>query len=370
MPKSHEILINRHKPLAENPGVGHNRWHPRIPPILTIDPGDTVRMEVRDGADGLVTEKTTHADVSRITLDRIHPLTGPIFVHDAEPGDLLEINILEVETQVFGFTTITPGFGLLRRYFSEPFLVRWQIDRGANAAISTDIPGIHIPGAPFMGVMGVAPSLSQLAAIQLRERNLLDRGGIVLPPSRREAVPSYEPIASEGLRTIPPREVGGNMDIKQLTAGATLLLPVSERGALFSVGDGHFAQGDGESCGTAIETGTTLTVRLELRKGEAHRRSMSMPEYIVSENTSQTRSQRYHVTTGIPVSEGRNEFEDVTLAARNAVLNMIGYLVAEYSFTREQAYAIVSVAGDLRISEVVDVPNVIVSVFMPLNIFD
>jgi formamidase len=187
------------------------------------------------------------------------------------------------------------------------------------------------------------------------------------------AVPAEEPIASEALRTIPPRETGGNFDIKQLTAGSTLLLPVYVPGALFSAGDGHFAQGDGESCGTAVEMGATLTVRFGLRKGLAARRRIQRPQYERNDYFADPRfavPRRFFATTGMPIThDDRNESENVTLAAQDALLNMIDHLVAERGYSREQAYVLTSVAVDLRISELVDVPNVVVSAFLPLEIF-
>jgi formamidase len=293
-------------------------------------------------------------------------------VKGAQRGDVLEVKILDVTTQTFGFTTITPGFGLLRECFPRPFVIKWEIDTCKNVAASPRLPGIQIPGAPFMGVMGTAPSHALMQRIASREKELLQRGGFVLTPSAKEAVPANEPIASEALRTIPPRENGGNLDVKQLTAGTTLLLPVFVPGALFSAGDGHCAQGDAESCGTAVETGTTLTLELNVREGKAGEGRIYGPQYERNHSRALPRPmpERYHATTGISVTaDGRNESENVTLAARNAVLSMIDYLVSEHGLGREQAYALASVAVDLRISTIVGVPNVVVSAFLPLDIF-
>jgi formamidase len=225
-----------------------------------------------------------------------------------------------------------------------------------------------------MGVMGVAPSHELLARINMREAALLARGGAVLPPDPASAVPSDPAIAASAMRTIAPHETGGNVDIKQLTAGATLFLPVYQPGALFSVGDAHFAQGDGESCGTAVETSATFVARFDLLKGEARRRKQSDPSYehagfFTSPEMGVPR--RFYATTGIPVSRDgtRNESEDLTLAARNALLSMIDYLMDTRGFTRQQAYCLISVAVDLKVSQVVDVPNLIVSAFLPLDIF-
>jgi len=366
---THAIRIDRSKRLSEEPRTGHNRWHPDIPPVLRVDPDDTVVLETRDALDGAITPTTMVADLHRVDLNLVHPLTGPVFVNGAEPGDLLEVHIVDITPQAFGFTTIIPGFGFLREDFPTPFLVKWTID-GASA-VSLDLPGVRIPAGAFMGVMGVAPSRASRARIAAREDELLRRGGMVMPPLAQGAVPETEPIASEALRTIPPRETGGNFDIKQLTAGTTLLLPVDVPGALFSAGDSHFAQGDGESCGTAVEMGATLTVRFGVRKGVAAQRGIRRPQFerTVADPRA-ARPQRFFATTGMPLTrQDRNESEDVTLAARDALLNMIDHLVAERGYSREQAYALTSVAVNLHISELVDVPNVVVSAFLPLDIF-
>jgi formamidase len=183
-------------------------------------------------------------------------------------------------------------------------------------------------------------------------------------------VPAAGELAQHALRTVPPREHAGNLDIKQLVAGTTLLIPVWTRGALFSVGDAHFAQGDGEACGTAVEMSATFTAQLSVRKGAARQRNIQSVQYFQDGAAPRQRPERYYATTGLSVrSDGRNESEDATLAARNAYLAMIDYLVHERGFDRQQAYSICSVAVDLAISEIVDVPNVVVSAFLPLDIF-
>jgi len=222
--------------------------------------------------------------------------------------------------------------------------------------------------------MGVAPSHELLARINAREAELLARGGAVVPPSAGAAVPSDPASADSSIRTIAPHEIGGNVDIKQLTAGATLYLPVYQRGGLFSVGDAHFAQGDGESCGTAVETSATFIATFDVLKGEARRRNQNDPSYehpgfFTSPEMAAPR--RFYATTGIPVSRDgmRNESEDLSMAAKNALLNMIDHLVDTRGLTRQQAYCLTSVAVDLKVSQVVDVPNLIVSAFLPLDIF-
>jgi formamidase len=263
-----------------------------------------------------------------------------------------------------------PGFGFLRDAFPDPHIVKWTIKDGF--AESTDLPGVRIPDGSFVGVIGVAPSRQLRETVQRREAALAARGGVALPPEAKGAVPGVEPIAAEALRTIPPRENGGNMDIKQLSKGARLLLPVFVDGALFSVGDAHFAQGDGEACGTAIEMAATILVRFSLLKGEARRRGIRFPRFARDDYyfpPELAAPRRFLATTGMSIrADGTNESEDTTLSARNALLSMIDLLV-ERGWSRQQAYAICSVAVDLKLSELVDVPNMIVSAFLPLDIF-
>ncbi len=365
------IAIDRAKTLSQEPAKGHNRWHPDIPPVATIEPGQVIGIETRDALDGQVTPNTAAEDLGRINMNVVHPLTGPIFVKGAEPGDLLEVTIVEIEPQPFGFTTQIPGFGFLRDLFPEPHIVRWTIANGF--ATSPDLPGVRIPGAPFMGVIGLAPSHELLVQINWREADLAGRGGMVLLPEAAGAVPADPVLARTAVRTIAPHETGGNVDIKQLTKGTTLRLPVYVHGALFSVGDAHFAQGDGESCGTAVEMASTCYCSFNLIKGAARARNIRDVQFYRSDyftTPEMAAPRRFFATTGQSYTrEGVNHSEDATLAARNALLNMIDYLVAERGFTRQQAYAICSVAVDLKISELVDMPNFVVSAFLPLDIF-
>jgi formamidase len=369
---THEIRINRQLPLAAEPHTGHNRWHPDIPPALRCEPGDEVVLETRDTFDGCFDRSSTGKDVESADFGLVHPLTGPVFVAGVRPGDLLVVEVLEVAPEPFGFTAQVPGFGFLREGFPEPYLVRWDLAGGW--ATSEDIPGVRIRGAPFMGVVGVAPSRALLDEVSAREAELAARrpDDPVLLPDAAGAVPADPAIAAEALRTIPPREHGGNVDIKQLTAGTRLLLPVWTDGALFSAGDAHFAQGDGESCGTAIEMAGTLRARLDVRPGQAAERGIRTLCYERDDAGPAEAAPpgRYFATTGMCIrGDGGNEFEDVTLAARNALAAMIAHLGDEYGYSRQQAYALCSVAVDLKISQAVDVPNVIVSAFLPLDIF-
>ncbi len=366
----HEIRVDYRKTLLEEPGTGHNRWHPGIPPVVRCQPGDEVILETRDAFDGQMAPDVSLEVVAAPNLDVVHPLTGPVYVEGAEPGDILAVEILDIEPHRYGYTVQVPGFGFLRDVFPEPFKVNWDIADGW--ATSADLPGVRIPGSPFMGTIGLTPGHDLLAVTTAREQALLERGGFVLPPSPASAVPSDPGIAAAALRTVPPREQAGNVDIKQLGKGAVLLIPVDTPGGLFSAGDAHFAQGDCETCGTAIEMRATLRVRFGLNKGEAAAKNIrdlrfTRDDYYLPPEFAAPR--RFFATTGISVTkDGVNHSEDITLAARNALLNMIEHLT-ERGWTRQQAYAICSVAVDLKISQVVDAPNMLVSAFLPEDIF-
>ena len=368
---AHEIRVDLTKTLAEEQGTGHNRWHPDIPPILTIDPGDEVLIETRDGGDSQVTRDSTLDDVGRLDLNAVHPLTGPIYIKDAEPGDLLVVDVLEITSTSFGFTLAIPGFGHLRDVFTEPFLAKWE--QTADGAYCEEIPGVRIPGAPFMGVMGVAPSHDLLRQTIKRENDLIAAGGMALPPSADGAITRNETIDGEALRTMPPREFGGNFDTKQMTAGTRVYFPVSTEGALFSTGDGHFAQGSSECCGTAIETANTLRARFDLRKGLAAERGINDVHYARDGAASVGHASSrggYYATTGLCIErDGTNRAEDINLATRNALLNVIDHLVQERGFSRMQAYVIASVGVDVTIDGIAAVPNTVVSAILPNDIF-
>ncbi len=366
---AHAVRIDRTKPLSAEPHSGHNRYHPDIAPVTEVAEGEEVVLETRDSVDGQIGPDTTVADLANLDAGRIHPLTGPVFVKGAEPGDMIEIEFLDIVPQPVAFSSIVPGLGFLRDVMTTPFIAHWKISDGW--ATAAEIPGVRIPGAPFMGISGTAPSAQKLKEWTEREQRALDAGGFVMPPSPAGAVPAGR-CGLEGLRTLPPRENGGNFDVKQLTKGSKLLLPVFTKGALFSTGDGHFAQGVGEVCVTAVEMGATVAVRFKIHKELAKKRTFAGlvfshkgffadPKFAVPEN--------FLGVMGMPINaKGEIESENLTLAARNAILNMIT-LLQERGYSREQAYVICSVAVDLRISNVVDVPNYVVSALLPEIIF-
>lgn len=296
----------------------HFGWDNSIPPVLRIAAGEVVEFEVVDASGGQLDQRSSAADVAKLDFSRVNPVTGPVFVEGAEPGDALVVEVLEFEPSGWGWTALVPGFGLLADQFPEPWLrISYYDARGVEFA-----PGIRLPLRPFPGTIGVAPGT----------------------PGRHSVVP--------------PREVGGNMDIRDLTRGTVLYLPVQVPGALFSVGDTHAAQGDGEVCGTAVESPMRVRLRFELRKGAGVRR----PQFAIpGPPTRHVDEKGYYATTGIG--------PDLMQAARDAVRDMIDYLWREYRLDPPMAYALCSVACDLRISEVVDAPNWVVSCYLPRSVF-
>jgi len=365
------IEIDRSKRLRDEPHTGHNRWHPDIPPIVEVDPGEDVALETRDANDAQIGPRTTAADLARLERNVAHPLTGPVYIKGAKPGDLLEIEYLDIVPERYGWTRFAPGGGFLPDLFDQHFVTHWDIT--PRYATSPQLPGVRIPNGAFMGTAGLAPSHEQVRRWTAREMELKARGGRVWAPDAENAVPPRGRAATEGLRTIPPRENCGNVDAKQLTKGSRLFVPVAVDGGLYSVGDGHFAQGDSECCGTAVEMGATAVVRFRIHAGEAAAKRIvwprfSHPGYFAPPESAAPRN--FIATMGMPITaEGRNESCDLSLAARNAVLEMIK-LLEERGWTREQAYVLCSVAVDLRVSNVVDVPNVTVSALLPEGIFN
>jgi len=289
----------------------HSRWSAAIPPALTVPSGAVVEVHTKEASDGQITPTTQAADLSQVDFDPIHPLTGPVFVEGAEPGDVLAVTLHEIEVEGWGWATILPGFGFLADEFSEPWIRGFEMEPGATEARFND--RITIPLAPFPGVMGVAPETDSM------------------------------------LITIPPRANGGNMDNRHLLPGTTVYFPVFVEGALFSIGDTHAAQGDGEISGTAIEAPMRIVYEVNLMKDF---RTIEEPQY---------ETDQYYAVTGFGTT--------IDEAARKASRYMIDYLVAEHGLTPEEAYVLCSLAGDLKISETVDVPHMLVSMHMPKAIF-
>jgi formamidase len=367
----------------------HNRWHPAIPPVARAKSGDVVVFGTRDAFDHSLDRDSTAADVVALNLNLVHPLTGPLYVDGAKAGDALAVTLLDVAPDSFGYTIIVPGFGFLRDVFPDPFIVRWDLSR--RGATSPDLPGVNVRLDGFMGTIGVAPGPAQTETFFQREADLAAAGGFVLGPQPLDALPAAvcgPAGAHRGrcLRTIPPRENGGNMDVKQMQVGTTLYLPCFVDGCLLSIGDVHFAQGDGEVAGTAIEMDATVTVQVRVRKAMgAH---LARPQYDGGAQLKRLAPGRFHATVGYPLKAAgvvppthayldgtkigplTNLSEDVTLAARDALLQMIDWLVRNKGLTRQQAYALSAVAVDLRIANLVDTPNVAVSAILDLGVFD
>lgn len=295
----------------------HLKWDPAIPPIETVPSGSIVEFDLLDAAGGQITASSADADLATLDFDRVDQVNGPIAVEGAKAGDTLQVDLLEFEPGDWGWTAAIPGFGLLADEFTEPVL---RISRVPGVGGRAEfLPGVHVPIVPFCGELGVAP--------------------LTGPRS-----------------TIPPDVHGGNMDTRHLTAGAILFLPVFHDGARFSIGDGHAAQGDGEVCGTAIETPMRARVRLTARP-DLH---LGAPEFLTAPGTT-TVGQRY-ATDGIG--------PDLLSAGRDAVRRMIDWLGREHGLAPVDAYLLCSVAIDLRISEIVDMPNFVVTAHCPLAIFE
>lgn len=383
------VVVEKQGPhCAEDPNC-FNRYHPAIPAVKRAQPGDVVVFETRDAVDSDLTLDSTADDLAALDLNLVHPMTGPLHVEGAERGDVLAVTLMDIAPDQYGYTVIVPGFGFLRDKFTEPFLANWKADR--LYAVSEQIPGVRIPFDGFMGSVGVLPGEPEVAAWLAREADLGEVGGVALPPQPIGAQPS-DVCGPEGthkddcLRTIPPRENGGNMDVKQMQVGTTLLLPCFVDGCGLFVGDVHYAQGDGEVSGTAIEMGAEVTLKVELRKGAGA--DVRQPQFLGGDQLKRLAPGKFHATTGIPVKASgevpvqheylngekigalENMSEDLVLAARNALLEAIDWMVREKGLTPEQAYIVASVAVDLRIGQVVDVPNYIVSAIIPLDIFD
>ncbi len=296
-------------------------WNRDFPPAVTCRPGETVHFACLDSSAGQLGRDSTVESVRALDFGKVNPVTGPVHVEGAEPGDALKVTIRRFVPSGVGWTANIPGFGLLADQFPDPALHVWTYDPAAMAPALYGPKG-RVPLKPFAGTIGVAP-------------------------------------AEPGLHSVvPPRRVGGNLDIRDLTAGTTLYLPVEVEGALFSIGDTHAAQGDGEVCGTAIESQMDVEATLDLVKG-AH---LKGPRFTTDGPvTRHLDGAGYEVTTGVG--------PDLMTGARESVMRMIDLLAAEHGLDPVDAYMLVSVCADLRISEIVDMPNWVVSFYFPRIVF-
>jgi len=314
MCKTNSYTIHRHQ--------HHFGWDNSFVPVETVAPGATIEFHCIDSSAGQLTPESTVNDVATLDFGKINPVSGPVFVDGAMPGDALKITIESFKPSGFGWTANIPGFGLLADQFPDPALTIWKYDPDSLAPALFGKNG-RVPLKPFAGTIG----------------NALAQGGLH--------------------SVVPPRRVGGNMDIRDLAAGTTLYLPVEVAGALLSVGDTHAAQGDGEVCGTAIESPMDAVMTIDLVKNA----NLKMPRFTTpGPVTRHLDAKGYEVTTGVG--------DDLMVAARDAVAGMIDFLSASYAMAPEDAYMLVSTCGDLRISEIVDKPNWIVSFYFPRCIFE
>jgi formamidase len=339
--------------------LGHNRWHPGVEPLKTVRPGELVTLDAPLGSGDQIGPESTSEDLLALDLSD-DLLAGPVYVEGAEPGDVLAVELVGVEPASFGFSAVFPGFGVLADLFTDPFLVTWRLDPSVGR--SDALPGFRIPADPFPGTIGLAPSAQLMETVRRREDALFERAGLDLSDFTPPPVPAH---AADGLGTLPPREIGGNLDLRQFVQGARLFLPVHVPGALLSLGDCHYAQGDGEVCGSAIEIGAQVTLRLDVVRGGAWR-----PRFPALE-TAERPARKAFATTGIPLTDGGdNELLDVGLAMRRALLEMIDFLGAVHGLSRQAAYVLISVAAEVRVAEAVDLPNALVSVALPVDVFE
>jgi len=288
----------------------HNKFSKLIPPVLTVPSGAVIKAETSEASDGQLHAKAGLDDLINLDFGPIHPLTGPVYVEEAEVGDILAVDVLKIELHDYGWQAIVAGFGFLTDRFPDPKLKVHAIDKVRKTMQFSD--KVTIPLMPFAGVMGVAPDTEEM------------------------------------LSTIPPRENGGNMDDPSIVEGTTVYFPVLVKGGLFSIGDTHAVQGLGEVCGTALEAPMTITYRLRVLKDKP---AIKEPQY---------ETDQYYAVTGFG--------DTIDKAAKKAVNFMIDHLVANYDISDEDAYMLCSLVGDLKIAEVVDVPNMLVTMHFPKSI--
>lgn len=374
---------------AEDPACV-NRIHPDIPMVAEADVGERIVFFSRDAFDLTLDpdELSSAKGNPRDGAGVVHALTGPVHINGAKAGDVLAVTIEALKPAKVGWTE-AGAFGFAADQFgTDGRFIVWRLND--DYAESDALPGVRIPNASFPGVVTTLPDKDLHADVLERETQLLKAGGAVLPPDPEEAKPA-ELCGADGLkpteciRTIPPREHGGNLDIRYITTGTTLYLPCFIDGCGLSVGDFHYAQGDGEVAGTAIEMGGELTVTARIVE---NRPDLSRgPHYEGPATALRIPSERFYAVTGFPLKEKgsipahltyldspkvaglSNLSGDINLAARNALAAMIDYIMSEYGYDQAQAYIIASIAVDMRIGQLVDVPNVGVTAILPLDIF-
>lgn len=373
---------------------GHNRWHPDIPPAVTVRPGSEFRIECRDWTDNQIGNNDSANDVRDVDLTHAHMLSGPIAVEGAEPGDLLVVDILDLgpvpqpegegSGQGWGYTGVFArdnGGGFLTDQFPDSYKAVW--DFHGQQATSRHIPGVRYTGITHPGLFGTAPSAGLLARWNAREQALIDTDphrvpALALPPLADNALAGTASdevgrrIAAEGARTVPARENGGNHDIKNFTRGSRVFYPVLVPGALLSGGDLHFSQGDGEItfCG-AIEMGGFIDLHVDLIKGGMEKYGVTTNPIFMPGNVAPQYTE-FISFVGISVDHetDTNHYLDATMAYRNACLNAVEYLKT-FGYSGEQAYLLLGSAPiEGRLSGVVDIPNACSTLYLPTAIFD
>ncbi|WP_425409745.1 acetamidase/formamidase family protein [Hyphococcus sp.] len=374
---------------AEDPACV-NRLHPDIPMVVKADPGERIVFFGRDAFDLTLDpdEFSSAQSNPREGVGIVHALTGPVYINGAKAGDVLAVTIEEIKPAEVGWTE-AGAFGFAADQFgTDGRFIVWRLND--DYAESDALPGVRIPNASFPGVVTTLPGAKLLSDVLEREKQLLASGGAVLPPDPDEAKPAElcgvdGAKPAECLRTVPPREHGGNMDIRYITIGTTVYLPCLVDGCGLAVGDFHYAQGDGEVAGTAIEMGGKMTVTARLAENPPN--LSRGPHYEGPASVLRIPSDRFYAVTGFPLKEKgdipanlaylespkiadlSNLSSDINLAARNALAAMIDYIMSEYGYDQTQAYIIASIAVDMRIGQLVDVPNVGVTAILPLDIF-
>lgn len=379
------IEVDVTKPFNQQPTILHNRWHPDIPAIVNVKPNDEFRVECIDWTGGQIKNNDNATDIRDVDLTRVHYLSGPIHVEGAKPGDVLVVDILDIGAfphNPWGFTGIFSkqnGGGFLTEHFPNAYKAIW--DFHGIFATSRHLPGIKFAGLSHPGLIGCAPSMSLLNEWNRREAALIATNPTRVPPLANPPVTSgavvgqlagehAERVKREGARTVPPREHGGNCDIKNLTRSSRLYLPVYVDGAKLSLGDLHFSQGDGEItfCG-AIEMAGFIDLGIGLIKDGVNKYGMKNP--IFKTGNAGPHYHNFLVFEGISVDEqGTQHYLDAHVSYRMAALNAIEYL-KKFGYTGEQAYMILSTAPiDGRISGIVDIPNACATLALPTEIFD
>jgi len=378
------IKVDLSAPATDH-DVIHNRWHPDIPIVSWVEPGAQFRVECIDWTGGQIKNDDSATDVKIVDLSKVHYLSGPIGVKGAEPGDLLVVDILDVGVlpdYQWGFTGIFArenGGGFLTNQFPEARKACW--DFSGIYANSRHIPGVEFAGIMHPGLIGCLPSHELLETWNKREKALFDTNPERVPALAtlpyaatahlgRMPKSSVAAAAAEAARTVPPREHGGNCDIKNLTKGSTCYFPVYVKGGGLSMGDIHFSQGDGEItfCG-AIEMAGYLDLRVKIIKGGIAKYGITNP--VFKSSPLEPTYSSYMIFEGISVDEtGKQHYLDVHIAYRRACLNAIEYL-KKFGYTGAQAYAILGTAPvEGRISGIVDIPNACATLAIPTEIFD